>query len=272
MNHKRKVSRPCHAYQQCLPVISELGVATWFLPSRGVAGLQWARAAGARCVHFDVHDIEGDPGLFASCAEDLGIKLQGLALVDIEDAGLSDTWRTREIVAESVRLIRSLSVPLAYIPAFGNALIGSPEDELALRDLTRFAIGEVGDDATVAIEAPLSADQLQSLFKAIGDAPVQLILDTQNPLLWGHDGAMIAEAFASRTAAVHVKDGIVSMGDCPIGHGEAPIAAMLSRLANAGVRPPFVLENDYRKANPRDLVADAMALESMWSAALARAR
>lgn len=249
----------------------EVGATTWFLPERGVQGLRWASRAGVRSVHFDQNDLRDGVAQYAETASALGVALSGFAIVALEDVGLGNSSHAREVIDQAVGFARDLGVPLVYLPAFGNAGVSSQADRNRFADLVSFAIDKVGDSARIAIEAPLGADGLLALFDAVADPRLQMILDTQNPILWGEDVVAIVEMFAAKVVAVHVKDGADRAGDRPIGQGRAPIRETFDALVRHCVTAPILLENDYRMSKgPAAIAADTSAVRSLWALAVAR--
>ena len=87
-------------------------------------------------------------------------------------------------------------------------------------------------------------------------------LDTGHLLIGGYDPAMFAADAAGRIAHVHVKDVRLDLADrarrgelsligavraglfCPLGRGDAPIAATIDRLERDGYAGWYVLEQD----------------------------
>ena len=228
------------------------GVTTWFLPERGVPGLRWACDAGFRSVHLDSRDlVTVTPEQYLVAAQDLGIGLGGLAVVDLEVTNLNDHATTKSCVEAAIQLATDLGVNYVYLPAFGRAEISSVENMVLMAELLTHALTISHDTGQIiATENTLGPIGLRALFDLVDDPRLRLLFDTQNPYLWGHHPPDIADEFASRIGPfVHIKDGIGTMGNRRIGDGECHVASSVQSLINAGFDGTFVLENDYRSAD-----------------------
>lgn len=246
----------------------DVGVTTWFLPERGVAGLRWAQQLGFVAVHVDARDLaELGSTEFAAAARDLGVDPIGVAAVEIEEIGLESREPARRAISDAIELAKDLDADLVYLPAFGSAAIASTADLVRFAGLLRYAIDSAEDHVKVAVEAPMAADDLAKLFHEVDDSRLRLLLDTQNPTLWGHPVGPIVDAFAQVIGAVHVKDGSGTMGNRQLGHGDADLVHTLSRLAVNGYTGRFVIENDYRSASTIAAFLDRSALNDLWGTA-----
>jgi len=239
-----------------------IGVCQWSLDRRGPDALARAAELGFSAIHLDGGELlsEGWPddpvvaARYEAAAADSGVTITAVAPGRLNQLGLtspagSDQARSCEgSIAVAINAARRLGAPLIYLPSFAN---GEIRDERGLRR-TAEAMQAACDLAAehgllVATENTLgAADNLRLL--AMVDRPnAQVLLDTQNPALWGHDVAAYVETLWPRLAdQVHVKDGRDGgMGNAALGDGEAGFAATAAALKARGFGGSLISENDY---------------------------
>ena len=97
---------------------------------------------------------------------------------------------------------------------------------------------------------PVGRTSRLRLLRAAGRSDLRVLLDTQNPALWGHAVAPMVDAlWPYLVDQVHVKDGIDGeMGNAVLGEGESGFAATLAALRRRGFAGALVSENDYHGA------------------------
>lgn len=241
---------------------SVAGVASWFLPCRGKEALRWASTNGFSLVHLDRVDVAGSaPGAFTDMAEQWDIELGALSVVDLEHVGLRFDTGVR-VIDEGLALAAALGIDYVYLPAFGRAELVDDDDLCAMADLLRYAIGQAARlGLCVGTENALPAQKLSALFTLVDDERLELLFDTQNPVMKGLDPCRIAASAAARIRRfVHVKDGDGGLGNRRIGAGTANVAATLATLQRSGFTGRYVLENDYRHVGPAAARTDLQEL------------
>ena len=118
---------------------------------------------------------------------------------------------------------------------------------------------------TIATENTLGSEANLRLLSAAGRPALRILLDTQNPFLWGHPvAAMVDALWPHLVDQVHVKDGRDgAMGNAPLGEGESGFAMTALALAERGFAGAAISENDYRGENgaraERDIAVVAKA-------------
>lgn len=241
------------------------GVTTWTLPARGRAGIEWATAAGFTLVHFDTDDIEDGVRFFGSSASAAGIRLGGIAVIELERVGLKDRNTAFECVDRTLMIAQQLAVPFVYLPAFGRADITDESDIDAMCEILRYALAATaGTDVAIGTENVLPLDRLRQLFRKVGDPRLRLLFDTQNPWLRGIDSISLAtQARGLFGPFVHVKDGIETLGDCRLGEGIARIDVTLRTLLSLCYSGTFVVESDYRDGNLGAAIEDQQFLNHL---------
>ena len=107
-----------------------------------------------------------------------------------------------------------------------------------------------------ATENTLSVDGNLRLRRATGRSDLRVLLDTQNPALWGHAVApMVDGLWRYLVDKVHVKDGIDGvMGNAVTGEGDSGFAAKLAALRRRGFRVTIVGSQPYPDVPPGTVV------------------
>jgi hypothetical protein len=72
------------------------------------------------------------------------------------------------------------------------------------------------------------------------------LIDTLNPVFWGHDQDLLNQLWPHIAPQIHVKDGIDGgMGNAILGTGQASFAETGRILASRGFDGILISENDY---------------------------
>lgn len=225
-----------------------LGVTSWCLPARGADGLVWAHENGFGSLHLDSDDFDdGSASILRRMADSRGIILAGLSVVALERVGLRGK-SARDAVERAVEHAVALGVGYVYLPAFGRAALRNSHDIRAMSRLLDLALAtSAGPGLTIASENTLDPGGLQTL---LGSAPIdrlELLFDTQNPVVAGLNPlALIDVAACHIRSFVHVKDGDGGLGEARLGSGSSRVWASVIALLEAGFSGTFVLESDYR--------------------------
>lgn len=247
------------------------GVTTWTLPVRGIAALAWAAAHGFTLVHVDSADLDGPDTehtqAFVERSAELGVTLAGLAISQLESVGIDDLPDARRVIDGGLRLARDLAIDFVYLPSFAAAEIRTSAHLRRTAELLTYAAENTGQSMIVATENTLDVDETRRLLCRVKHPRVRLLIDTQNPCLWGHQPAALAVAFADRLGPyVHAKDGRARGGDTGIGAGAADVAGTVDALGHVSFAGSFVLESDYRLLPHHQPGADQRALTRLLCA------
>ena len=237
-----------------------------------------ARPAGDRCARRGrrnwastpstwtaVRSREGptaEPGLasleaYREVAAETGVQVVAVAPGRLNQLGLTspagseDARSCERSISAAIKAATRLGAPLIYLPSFAN---GEIHDEGDLRRTAQVIQTTcdiaAGHGLSVATENTLgAADNLRLL--AMVDRPnARVLLDTQNPALWGHDVASYVDSLWPHLAnQVHVKDGADgAMGNTALGEGESGFIATVAALQAHGFDGSLISENDYTGA------------------------
>ena len=183
-----------------------------------------------------------------------GVEIAAVAPARLNQLGLtsaagSEAAKACEAnIVVAIQAAAAFGAPLVYLPSFVNGEIRSESDLRRTAEAMQVACDRAAAHGlTVATENTLGAEDNLRLLAMIDRPNARVLLDTQNPALWGHDVADYAERLWPRLAnQVHVKDGRDGrMGNATLGDGEAGVAATAAALKTLGFDGILISENDY---------------------------
>lgn len=258
-----------------------LGVTAWSLDGRGSEAVHEAATLGFDTIHIDSGDLDGDLRLDDDAVRDRyvqacrarGVSVGAIAGGDLNDLGLTSPAGSRnaERCWDSIRVAVDaavdLEVPVVFLPSFRA---GEIRDDAGLRR-TAEVLAAACDYAgarpvMIATENTLSVDGNLRLLRAAARPDLRILLDTQNPALWGHPVASMVDALWSQLAPqVHVKDGVDGeMGNAVLGEGASDFAATADALRRHGFTGALVSENDYHGARSVNAKRDIAVLTAVF--------
>jgi sugar phosphate isomerase/epimerase len=254
---------------------NQIGVTAWSVAGRGPAAVHRAADLGFETVHIDSGELDGDLRLdddavrerYLRACRERGVTIGAVAGGDLNELGLTSPAGSRAASRcwDSVRIAIDAAVemlvPVVFLPSFRA---GEIRDDAGLRrtaDVLAAACAYVGERrVTVATENTLDAEGNLRLLREAARPELRILLDTQNPALWGHSVPTLVDALWAHLATeVHVKDGVDgSMGNAVLGEGSSEFMATAIALRRHGYGGALVSENDYhgaRSANARRDIA-----------------
>ena len=125
-----------------------------------------------------------------------------------------------------------------------------------------------GRPVTIATENTLGADGNLQLLAGAGRPDLRVLLDTQNPALWGHPVAAMIDALWPYLAdQVHAKDGRNGeMGNTLLGEGEASFLESAGALRDLGFAGAVISENDYHGERSHLAARDIQVMTQVFGA------
>jgi L-ribulose-5-phosphate 3-epimerase len=239
------------------------GVTAWSLDGRGPETVERAAALGFETIHLDSGELEGDLRLdddavrerYLQAGRARGVRIGAIAGGDLNDHGLTSPAGSRNADRcwDSIRIAidaaAAMDVPVVFLPSFrageilnAAGLHRTGEVLAAACDYAR------SQPVTIASENTLSIAGNLRLLQAAARPELRILLDTQNPWLWGQPVAPMVDALWPYLAEqVHVKDGVDgAMGNAVLGEGTSDFAATAATLRRRGFEGALVSENDYR--------------------------
>jgi L-ribulose-5-phosphate 3-epimerase len=239
-----------------------IGVTQWSLDGSGADTVYKADELGFSAMHIDSGDLDGDLRLdddavrdrYRRAAGETGVAIAAIAGGGLNDLGLTSPPRSanadncRASIRIAIDAAVDLGVPVVFLPSFRA---GEIRDEADLRR-TAEVLAEACDYAadrpiTIATENTLGAEANLRLLAIAARPGLRILLDTQNPYLWGHPVAPMVDALWPHLVdQVHVKDGRDGvMGDAALGEGESDFAATAGALRRHSFAGTVISENDY---------------------------
>jgi sugar phosphate isomerase/epimerase len=238
------------------------GVTQWSLDGDGPGTLRLAAELGFASIHLSSGDLDGGLRLdrdtvreaYRRAASDAGVRIDAISPAGLNDLGLTSPPGSREAArcAESIRIAIDaaidMGVPLVFLPSFRAGEIRTDDDLRRTADVLAEACEmAAGTSVTVATENTLGVDGDRALLDASGRSDLRILLDTQNPVLWGHSPpALVDDLWPFLVDQVHVKDGLDGeMGNAPLGEGDAGFDATADALRRHGFAGALISENGY---------------------------
>ena len=260
------------------------GVTQWSLDGRGVETVHRAAELGFAAIHLDAGELGGDlrlddPALQAGyrrAAQETGIEITAIAPGYLNDYGLTspagseNAERCRQIIQIAVDAAAKLNVPLVCLPSFRASEIRSEQDlqrtAEVLRETCDYAAAH---NLLVATENTLGVEGNLKLLESASRPNLRVLLDTQNPCLWGHNVADLTERLRPHLSnQVHVKDGTEGhMGNARLGAGEAGFIETARALQAGRFAGDLISENDYLGERRVNAARDLAALSELFKSA-----
>ncbi|HEX2469494.1 MAG TPA: TIM barrel protein [Candidatus Limnocylindrales bacterium] len=261
-----------------------LGVTAWSLDGRGPETVERAAALGFDTIHLDSGALDGDLRLdddavrerYRRASRACAVTIGAIAGGDLNDLGLTSPAGSRNAARcwDSIRIAidaaAAMDVPVVFLPSFrageildAAGLHRTGEVLAAACDYAR------SQPVTIASENTLSVAGNLRLLEAAARPELRILLDTQNPSLWGHPVAPMVDALWPYLAEqVHVKDGVDgAMGSAVLGEGTSDFAATAAALRHHGFDGALVSENDYHGARSANALVDLQVLRQAFEGA-----
>jgi L-ribulose-5-phosphate 3-epimerase len=237
-------------------------VTQWSLDGSGADTLRRAAVLGFTAVHIDSGDLDGDLRLdddrvreaYRRAAGETGVTIEAIAGGGLNDLGLTsppgsvNAVRCRDSIRIAIDAAVDLGVPMVFLPSFRAGEIREEEDLRRTADVLADACDHAaGRPVTVATENTLGGAANLRLLASANRPGLRILLDTQNPYLWGHAvAAMVDDLWPHLVDQVHVKDGRAGvMGDAALGDGDSGFVATAAALHRRGFAGVAISENDY---------------------------
>jgi L-ribulose-5-phosphate 3-epimerase len=238
------------------------GVTQWSLDGDGPETILRAAELGFRSIHLSSGALDGRWRLdgdgvraaYVRAASEAEVRIDALSPGDLNDLGLGSPKgsATADRCALSIRIAvdaaLDMGVPLVFLPSFRAGEIRTDVDLRRTAEVLSETCELVsGTSVTIATENTLSVDGNRALLETSGRPELRVLLDTQNPALWGHVPASFVDGLWPRLAdQVHVKDGVEGvMGNATLGKGDAGFSATADSLLRNGFAGALISENDY---------------------------
>ncbi|MEZ4632667.1 MAG: TIM barrel protein [Deinococcales bacterium] len=239
----------------------KLGVTQWTLDVRGVATVARAATLKFSYLQLDAGGWAGWPekltdqkDLYQEASEQTGVELIGIGLNPLNEisllapVGSHELKKAVKLISDSIEVAKYLKIPLVYVPSFNASEMKKDQDiaqtAAVLADL---AVMASSYHIELASENTLSARQQLKLLDETHGSPLKLFIDSQNPVIFGHDVAELLRKLKDHICQqMHLKDGKDGiMGNCPLGEGGAKFQQTVGMIRMLELNPIFVFENEY---------------------------
>jgi L-ribulose-5-phosphate 3-epimerase len=257
-----------------------IGVTAWSLDGDGPETVHGAAALGFESVHISSGALDGPFRLdddrvreeYRRASADTGVRIDAISPGDLNDLGMTSgpgtpaAARVGQTIRIAIEAAIDLAVPLVFLPSFRAGEIRTDEDLRRTADVLAEACDLAAGRLTIATENTLGSADNRRLLEASGRPDLRILLDTQNPALWGHPVApLVEELWPSLTDQVHVKDGVDGeMGDAPLGAGDSGFDDTAAVLRRRGFSGALISENDYHGERSVLAARDFGTLTSMF--------
>ena len=260
-----------------------IGVTQWSVDGQGPDALHQAAALGFEAIHLSSGEPDdartlGDAALrdaYVQAARDTGVAISAIAPGGLNDLGLnspSDSPNGRacwDRIRIAIDAAVEMDVPLVFLPSFRAGEIRDARGLRRTADVLASACDYVaGRPVTIATENTLGADGNLQLLAEAGRPDLRVLLDMQNPVIWGHSVAALVDALWPHLAdQVHAKDGRNGeMGNALLGEGEARFLESAGALRDRGFMGPVISENDYHGDRSRLAARDIEVMTQTFGA------
>jgi L-ribulose-5-phosphate 3-epimerase len=174
-----------------------------------------------------------------------------------------------ESAVHIVKLAALLEVPVVYIPSFNeNEIVQANDFAMTVTFFRRLCLTTRDLPVMIASENSLSARQQLALVEQVGERNFRILLDTFNPLRWGHSvEEIVAAVHPYLLDQVHVKDGILpGYGNALLGEGNGNVSHIIGAIERLGFCDAYILENNYSLLSLAGLKMDMAFLRMCLSA------
>lgn len=265
----------------------EFGIVEWCLDCRGIDSIY--RAAGLELSSIQL-EVPGQERLLAlsnpavqraylQAAKDTGVEITGLGFNVVlgfrgmtTPAGTPGREKCLDIIKRGVDVAVAMGLDLLYMPAFAAAEMQTAADIANTAELYRQACRAAqGSDLLIGTENTLGvADNLQ-LFALVDHPQFRLMIDTLNPILWGHQTAQLITRLSHVLCnQAHAKDGVNGvMGNAALDTGEGQFAAAAQAMRSVGFAGHVLLENEYNQNIEAAIARDVAVLRQYFDTHLA---
>jgi 2-epi-5-epi-valiolone 7-phosphate 2-epimerase len=264
-------------------VTVRFGVAAWCLDASGPDALARAARLGLTCVQIDA----GAPGdryhvgslgvidALRRASEESGVTLIGMGAKAVNDIGMTEgegsraEQRCRGVMRSAIEAAAALGVGFVFFPSFRASEIRDERGIESTARLLGWACREaVPHGIRIGSENSMGAEGNLRLASAVGEPNFRIVLDTYNPVIYGHRVAPLLAALEPYIAEqIHAKDGTEGrMGSAPLGRGDAGFIDTMAELTRRGFDGYVILENNYRTDAESRVSEDLTLLARLFAA------
>lgn len=231
----------------------KIGVAQWCLDRSGADAIYYAAELGLEAIHInpnDPHlvDFIGQPEYMASYQKasfETKVDITALACNILDRYPLT---QMQEYIFQVIDLAGQMAIPLVYVPSFEASEICNGTELFETGQVLKISCEYIANrKIKLATENTLGIDDNNRLITIVNNKKFYVMLDTYNPVLWGHDPSQLVDGLWPHICdQIHAKDGINNiMGSTLLNKGEAQFKKTIDSLKEHGFDGTIILENEY---------------------------
>jgi|GEM_PF-307508 len=234
----------------------KIGVTQWTLDQSGVEAVGRAAELGFDVMQIDYGQFNGEPPLhqeglkvaYQEAAKAAGIEVIGVAANLFNDVSLIDP--EADHTALILKMVNTVDgfCDFMYIPSFNASEMKTDADMQSTAHWLNFMCDIATPlGITIATENTLNGEQQLRLLEMVDHPALGVFIDTQNPVIWGHNTAEIVQTLqANISRQFHAKDGINGeMGNARLGAGDANFSETLDTIISLNIAGTWISENEY---------------------------
>lgn len=258
-----------------------IGVAEWCLDCRGPLAIYRAARLGLSAIHIDTEDSVANISLrslkiqnaYRKAIDDTGVQITAIAVNSLNQFGMTHAPRSIqaercwEMIQLALDAALNLQVPMVYLPSFNDGEIHNHRDLMRTADAIRRAcVSSEGSKILLATENTLDGKGNLELLAAVGHDRLRVLIDTLNPVLWGHStSSLVEQLWPYMCNQIHAKDGTAGeMGNATLNTGIANFEETASTLCSLYFDGYLILENQYHIETETRVAADKAAIVALF--------
>jgi sugar phosphate isomerase/epimerase len=261
----------------------KIGIAEWCLPVKGKDAICLASNLGLEAIHLgfpisylqDFSEAESSLRLCREEVDRLGILIAAVAMNPLETLGgiknshLHQGEACRDLIRQGIDVAMALRIPMVYVPSFGLMEICSDLELQNTADLlNEMSAYAIDKGVLLASENSLGSRDSVELQRKVSRQNFRFLLDTLNPVHWGHDAAETASAVRPFLCdQIHVKDCSDSASSVPLGLGIGKFKETAESLAALDFQGVVIIENKYDTSLKENIALDIVTIKRCFALA-----
>lgn len=257
------------------------GVTQWSLDRSGADALFDAAELGFKVIHIDAGALDAGMLLddirlqkaYSEAELDSGVKIGAIAPSSLSEYGITSTPGSKnanrcwDLMRLAIDAAVQMNVGLVFIPSFRASEIRSEDDLVRTTIFLKKACDYASPyDLLLATENTLGVDGNLRLIKDVAHPKLRILMDTLNPIYWGHDPVdLLNQLWPHIASQIHVKDGVNGgMGNAILGAGQGSFSQIGNTLVSQGFDGILISENDYCGARRIFAAQDIAVLNALF--------
>jgi sugar phosphate isomerase/epimerase len=258
-----------------------IGIAAWCLSEKGPDSLAQVAKVGLNHAQVDfgfpgASNYLGHPEeiqVLCRASADSGVAIIGLGVRALNDVGMTRSHeseaarRIDEICSSAVEATALLGARLVFFPSFrASAIMDAEGLQRTAGVLKRACQLAAPHRLQVCSENGLDVAGNQRLVDAVDEPNFRILLDSYNPVIFGHRPVDLLEKLGDRVARqIHIKDGQGGkVGDARLGKGDGEVLETLAAVRLSGAADFLILENDYRNDVRSRVARDCVVIDHLF--------